>query len=152
MFDIVGFVVEMNDPFFIVMDVKKALAEAKGNVKKAEEIIKKKGLDKAKKKADREVLSGLVYSYIHQTGKVGAMVEMACETDFVASNEKFKSLCKEMAMQVASMDPKDVEELLKQDYFRDTSKKVEDVIKELIGKVGENMKVIRFVRFELGEK
>jgi len=135
-----------------VMDVKKALAEAKGNVKKAEEIIKKKGLDKAKKKADREVLSGLVYSYIHQTGKIGAMVEMACETDFVASNEKFKSLCKEMAMQVASKNPKDVEELLKQDYFRDTSKKVEDVIKELIGKIGENMKVVRFVRFELGEK
>lgn len=135
-----------------VMDVKKALAEAKGDLKKAEKIIKEKGLDKAKKKADREVLSGLVYSYIHQTGKIGSMVEMACETDFVASNEKFKNLCKEMAMQVASMNPKDVNELLKQDYFRDTSKKVEEVIKELVGKIGENMKVVRFVRFELGEK
>lgn len=135
-----------------VMDVKKALAEAKGDAKKAEKIIRKKGLDKAKKKADRDVLNGLVYSYIHQTGRVGAMVEMACETDFVASNKEFKDLCKEMAMQVTSMNPKDVEELLKQDYFRDTSKKVEEVIKELIGKIGENMKVVKFVRFELGEK
>lgn len=135
-----------------VMDVKKALAEAKGDAKKAEKIIQKKGLDKAKKKADRDVLNGLVYSYIHQTGRVGAMVEMACETDFVTSNKEFKDLCKEMAMQVTSMNPKDVEELLKQDYFRDTSKKVEEVIKELIGKIGENMKVVKFVRFELGEK
>lgn len=135
-----------------VMDVKKALAEAKGDVKKAEKIIQKKGLDKAKKKADKDVLNGLVYSYIHQTGRVGAMVEMACETDFVASNKEFKDLCKEMAMQVTSMNPKDVEELLKQDYFRDTSKKIEEVIKELIGKIGENMKVVKFVRFELGEK
>ena len=135
-----------------VMDIKKALAEAKGDLKKAEQIIREKGLDKAKKKADRDVLSGLVYAYLHQTGKIGAMVEIACETDFVASNEEFKSLTKEIAMQVASMNPKNVEELLKQDYFRDTSKKVEDVLKELIGKVGENMKIVRFVRFELGEK
>jgi elongation factor Ts len=135
-----------------VMDIKKALAESKGDLKKAEQIIREKGLDKAKKKADRDVLSGLVYAYLHQTGKIGAMVEIACETDFVASNEEFKSLTKEIAMQVASMNPKNVEELLKQDYFRDTSKKVEDVLKELIGKVGENMKIVRFVRFELGEK
>ena len=135
-----------------VMDIKKALAEAKGDLKKAEQIIREKGLDKAKKKADRDVLSGLVYAYLHQTGKIGAMVEIACETDFVASNEEFKNLTKEIAMQVASMNPKNVEELLKQDYFRDTSKKVEDVLKELIGKVGENMKIVRFVRFELGEK
>ena len=135
-----------------VMDIKKALAESKGDLKKAEQIIREKGLDKAKKKADRDVLSGLVYAYLHQTGKIGAMVEIACETDFVASNEEFKNLTKEIAMQVASMNPKNVEELLKQDYFRDTSKKVEDVLKELIGKVGENMKIVRFVRFELGEK
>lgn len=135
-----------------VMDVKKALNESKGDLKRAEKIIREKGLDKAKKKADRDVLTGLVYSYVHQTGKVGAMVEMACETDFVASNKEFKDLCKEMAMQVTSMNPKDVKELLKQDYFRDTSKKVEEIIKELIGKIGENMKVVKFVRFELGEK
>ncbi len=135
-----------------VMDVKKALAEASGDVKKAEKIIKEKGLNRAKKKADREVMSGLVYSYLHQTGRVGAMVEMACETDFVAKNKEFKDLCREIAMQVASMNPKDVKELLKQDYFRDSSKKVGEVVEELIGKIGENMKVVRFVRFELGEK
>lgn len=135
-----------------VMDVKKALAESKGDVKKAEEIIKKKGLARAKKKADREVGSGLVYAYLHQTGKIGAMVEMACETDFVASNEEFKELTKEIAMQVASMNPKDVNELLKQDYFRDGSKKVKEVIDELVGKIGENMKIVRFVRYELGEE
>jgi len=89
-----------------VMDIKKALAESKGDLKKAEQIIREKGLDKAKKKADRDVLSGLVYAYLHQTGKIGAMVEIACETDFVASNEEFKSLTKEIAMQVASMNPK----------------------------------------------
>lgn len=135
-----------------VMDIKKALAESKGDLKKAEKIIRDKGLAKAKKKADREVTSGLVYAYLHQTGKIGAMVEVACETDFVASNEEFKGLTKEIAMQVASMNPKNVEELLKQDYFRDTSKKVEEILKELIGKIGENMKIVRFVRFELGEK
>jgi len=135
-----------------VMDVKKALAEAKGDVKKAEEILKAKGLDKAKKKADREVKSGLVYAYLHQTGRIGAMVEMACETDFVASNKEFKELTKEIAMQVASMNPKDVDELLKQDYFRDGSKKIKEVIDELVGKIGENMKVVRFVRYELGEE
>lgn len=135
-----------------VMDIKKALAEANNDVKKAEKIIKEKGLDKAKKKADREVTSGLIYSYLHQTGRVGAMVEVACETDFVAKNKEFKDLCKEIAMQVASMNPKDVKELLKQDYFRDSSKKVEEIVEELIGKIGENMKVVRFTRFELGEK
>ena len=135
-----------------VMDIKKALAEANNDVKKAEKIIKEKGLDKAKKKADREVTSGLIYSYLHQTGRVGAMVEVACETDFVAKNKEFKDLCKEIAMQVASMNPKDVKELLKQDYFRDSSKKVGEIVEELIGKIGENMKVVRFTRFELGEK
>ncbi len=135
-----------------VMDVKRALAEASNDVKKAEKIIKEKGLDKAKKKADREVTSGLIYSYLHQTGRVGAMVEMACETDFVAKNKEFKDLCKEIAMQVASMNPKDVKELLKQDYFRDSSKKVGGIVEGLIGKIGENMKVVRFTRFELGEK
>jgi len=134
-----------------VMDVKKALEEAKGDMKKAEEIIREKGLAKAKKKSDREVKSGLIYSYVHQTGKVGAMVEVACETDFVAKNDEFVGLCKEIAMQVASMNPKDVKELEEQSYIRDSSKKVGDLVKELVGKIGENMRIVRFVRFELGE-
>ena len=134
-----------------VMGVKKALEEAKGDMKRAEEIIREKGLAKAAKKSDREVKSGLVYSYVHQTGKVGAMVEVACETDFVAKNDQFVALCKEVAMQVASMNPKNVKELEKMSYIRDGSKKVGELVKELVGKVGENMRIVRFVRFELGE-
>jgi elongation factor Ts len=134
-----------------VMDVKKALEEAKGEMKKAEEIIREKGFAKAAKKSDREVKSGLIYSYVHQTGKVGAMVEIACETDFVAKNDEFIALCKEIAMQVASMNPKNVKELESQSYIRDSGKKVGDLVKELVGKVGENMKIVRFSRLELGE-
>ena len=93
--------------------------------------------------------SGRVYAYIHSTGRVGAMVEVACETDFVAKTDDFGALCKEVALQVASMNPADVEELMKQDYIRDGSKKIEDLVKALIGRTGENIKVIRFVRFAL---
>lgn len=134
-----------------VMDAKKALEEANGDLRKAEEIIAAKGLLKAASKSERAVTSGRVYSYIHQTGKVGAMVEIACETDFVAKTEEFETLCKEVAMQVASMDPKDIEELLHQEYIRDSSKRIEDLLKALIAKTGENMRIIRFVRYNLGE-
>lgn len=134
-----------------VMDAKRALEEAKGDMKKAEEIIAAKGLLKAAAKSDRAVGSGRVYSYIHATGKVGAMIELACETDFVAKTDEFASLCKEIAMQVASMDAKDIEELLHQEYIRDSSKTIEDLLKALIAKTGENMKIVRFVRFSLGE-
>src|SRR3990172_2939453 len=83
-----------------VMDAKKALEEAKGDLAKAEEVIAQRGLTKAANKADREVKSGRVYAYIHGTGRVGAMMEIACETDFVANTDDFGTLCKEMAMQV----------------------------------------------------
>ena len=132
-----------------VMDAKKALEESGGDMKKAEEIIAAKGIVKAEKKADREVKSGLVYGYTHQ-GRVGVLVEVSCETDFVAKNPEFEALCKEVALQVASMEPKDVEELLEQDYIRDGSKKIKDLVTGLIGKIGENIQVRRFVRFELG--
>ncbi|WP_161932190.1 translation elongation factor Ts [Candidatus Chazhemtobacterium aquaticus] len=132
-----------------VMDAKKALEESGGDMKKAEEIIAAKGIVKAEKKADREVKSGLVYGYTHQ-GRVGVLVEVSCETDFVAKNPEFEALCKEVALQVASMEPKDVEELLEQDYIRDGGKKIKDLVTNLIGKIGENIQVRRFVRFELG--
>lgn len=132
-----------------VMDAKKALEEAKGDLAKAEEIIAQRGLTKAASKSEREVKSGRVYSYVHNTGRVGAMVEIACETDFVANTEDFQTLCKEVAMQVASMDPEDVEILMKQSYIRDSSKTIEDLVKALIAKTGENTKVVRFVRFAL---
>jgi elongation factor Ts len=134
-----------------VMDAKKALEQANGDLTKAEEIIRAQGLSKAEKKSEREASAGLVYSYIHQGGKVGVMVEMNCETDFVAKNEDFVNLCKEICLQITSMKPENVEELLKQDYIRDGSQTIEGLIKALIGKTGENMKLRRFVRYELGE-
>jgi elongation factor Ts len=132
-----------------IMEAKKALEEAGGDMSKAEAVIRERGLAKAAKKSDREVKSGVVYSYSHQ-GRIGVLVEMLCETDFVAKNEEFVALAKEIAMQIASMNPESVEELLEQDYVRDGSMKISDLVKNLIGKIGENMQVSRFVRFEIG--
>ncbi len=134
-----------------VMEAKKALEEAGGDMVKAEELIRQMGIAKAEKKTDRTASAGLIYSYIHQGGKVGVILEMNCETDFVAKNDEFVNLCKELSLQIASMNPESVEELLEQDYIRDGSRKIKELIKELIGKVGENMQLKRFVRYELGE-
>lgn len=133
-----------------VIDAKKALEEADGNMGKAEEIIREKGLAKAEKKAGRETGEGLIFAYVHHDGKSGAMVELKCETDFVARTDDFKMLAKEVAMQVASMNPKDVEELLGQEYIRDPKKSVKDLLTEVISKTGENIKLVKFVRMELG--
>src|SRR3989339_1896957 len=105
-----------------VMDAKKALEEAGGDIAKAVEIIRAKGLAKAASKSDREVNSGRVYCYTHGGGSSASMVEVACETDFVAKTPEFEALCKEIAMQVVSMDPKNTAELLAQAYIRDASK------------------------------
>ena len=144
-----------------VMDAKRALEEARENeelrmdngklMKLAEEIIRKKGLDKAEKKAGRETKEGLIYSYIHHDGKSGALVELQCETDFVARTDDFKTLAKELAMQVTGMNPKDVEEFTAQEYIRDPKKSVKDLVTEVIAKTGENVKLVRFVRYGLGE-
>jgi|SRR3989344_2117193 len=133
-----------------IADCRKALEESNGDFKKAKELLKDWGIDKAAKKTDRTVSAGLVDTYIHAGGRVGSMVEVNCETDFVAKTGEFKTLAHEIAMQVAAMDPKDVEELLKQEYIRDSSKNVGELIKETIAKVGENIQVSRFMRFELG--
>ncbi len=135
-----------------VMDAKKALEESNGDVVKAEEIIKAKGLAKAESKSSREVRSGKVYCYTHNGGRVAAMVEIACETDFVADTAEFETLCKEVAMQIVSMNPKDVDELLAQAYIRDAGITIENLVKSLIGKTGENIRVMRFSRFKLGEE
>lgn len=132
-----------------VADCRKALEESGGDYKKAHVWLKKRGLEKAEKKVGRETGEGLVESYIHATGKVGAMVIVTCETDFVARNEEFKNLARELAMQVAAMKPENVEELLNQEYIRDTSQTVEDLIKSSIAKFGENITLKRFERFEI---
>jgi elongation factor Ts len=135
-----------------IADCRRALEENENDYDKALEWLRKHGIEKAEKKAERETMQGVIYSYIHGTGKVGAMVELLCETDFVARTDEFKKLANEIAMQVAAMNPKDVEELLKQEYIRDTSKTIGDLIKESIAKMGENTVCKRFIRMELGKE
>lgn len=134
-----------------VADIREALEKAAGDQKKALGYLKERAEAIAVKKSERDLGSGLVETYMHPGGKVGAMVEVGCETDFVARTDDFKNLAHEVAMQITAMAPADVEELLKQDYIRDSSKTVGDLVKEAVGKVGENIKIRRFQRFALGE-
>lgn len=135
-----------NETSASISDCKKALEETGGDYKKALEWLKKRGLEKAEKKADRETHQGLVEAYIHAGGKVGTLVVLQCETDFVARTDEFKKLAREIAMQVAAMNPESVEELLKQEYIRDTSVTIEQLIKSAIGKLGENITLREFKR------
>ena len=132
-----------------VADVKKALEEAEGDYEKAKDVLKKRGAEIAEKKAARETTQGVVESYVHGNGKIGVLVKLACETDFVARTDEFKNLAHEIAMQVSAMDPKDVKSLLDQEYIRDPKVKIADLIKEVVGKTGENIKVSEFSRIEL---
>lgn len=132
-----------------IADCRMALEESDGNFPKALDWIKKRALEKAEKKADRATSQGLVEAYIHQGGKVGVLVEILCETDFVAKTDEFKFLAKEVAMQIAAMNPKDVEQLVKQEYIRDSSQTIEKLVKSVIGKLGENITIKRFQRFEI---
>ncbi len=148
-----------------VMDCKKALEETDGDAEKAESLLKEKGIASAAKKADRDTDQGLVDTYIHSGGRIGAMIEINCETDFVARTEDFASLAHDIAMQVAAMSPtllaiEDVSNdenvtedqcLLSQPFIKDPSKTIQDLINETIGRLGENIKVRRFQRFSLGE-
>lgn len=129
-----------------IMDVKRALEETDGDERKAREWIAAKAVRTAEKKSDRETGEGFVGSYIHTTGKVGAIVVLACETDFVARTEDFRSLAREVAMQIASMSPESVEELLAQPYIRDAKKTIAEIVKETAGKLGENIVVRTFER------
>ena len=133
-----------------IADCKEALSQSKGNFEKAKEWLKKKGLDKTFSKQIREVKSGLVEVYSHG-GKVGVIVELLCETDFVARTEEFKNLAHELALQVASMNPSSLEDLLSQEYIRDNALTIDTLIKSVVGKLGENIQVGRFERVALGE-
>ena len=127
-----------------VSDCRQALEDTNGDFKKAIEYLRKKAVQKADKKAEREVKSGYIFSYIHHTGRVGVIVSLACETDFVAKNDEFQKLGKELALHICAANPESIEDLLKQDYVRDASKTVHTLIKEVIGKLGENIQVIDF--------
>jgi len=179
-----------------ILECKKALEETGGNLEEAVELLRKKGIAKAAKKAGRETKEGLIHAYIHAGGRVGVLLELNCETDFVARNETFKELANELALQIAAMRPqyvsrdtvpKEVIEkegeiareaalaegkpehiaekiaegkvdkflkevcLLEQPYIKDDKKTIEDLIKEYIAKLGENIQVRRFTRYEIGE-
>lgn len=132
-----------------IMDVKNALTAANGDVKLAKEELHKKGLARAEKRADREANEGLVYSYIHNGSKIGSMVMLTCETDFVAKTEDFAKVAKEIALQVSSEDYEDLEALLNSPYIRDESKKISDLVGELSAKTGEKVELKKFVRFAI---
>ncbi len=147
-----------------LMDCKKALAQTGGDVAAAEAILRKKGFSIAEKKADRVATKGMVEAYIHAVGRIGALVEVNCESDFVARNPEFKDLAHDIAMQVAATNPRfitpedapegdkpaDEECLLMQPFIKDPSKTIRDLITESVAKFRENIRVSRFARFELG--
>ncbi len=155
-----------------VIDCKKALQEAEGDIKKAIELLKKRGIAIAEKKAARATGQGRVEAYIHMGGKIGVLVELDCETDFVANNDVFKQACRDIAMHIAAMAPEYLSEeqvpqdvlesaedkdlylkenvLLFQPFIKDESKTIKDYITELVAKTGENIVLKRFIRFEVG--
>ena len=178
------------------LDCKNALAETDGDFEKASEVLRIKGVAKASKKITRKTDQGTISSYVHAGGKIGVMLEVNCETDFVARNDEFQNLCREVAMQIAANNPiyvrkEEVSEeeienerrilkaeamesgkpeniaekmvagrinkffeeicLLEQPYIRDPKMKIIDLVNNLIAKIGENIVVKRFVRYQLGE-
>ena len=149
-----------------IMECRKALLEAEGDMDKALQILKEKGLLKAEKKAKRATTQGLIEAYVHTGGRIGAMVEVNCETDFVARTDEFKELAHHLAMQVTAIPPQFISKeevpegvdmeletdcLLFQPYIKSPDRTVQDIITETIAKVGENIRVKRFARFELGD-
>ena len=134
-----------------MLDCKKALEEAKGDYDKAIEVVKKRGLAKAEKKADRETNEGYIASYVHANNKVASMVEILCETDFVARNEDFQRMAKDVAMHVVAMNPENLEALMADQFVKDPSKTIEELVKGVSGKIGEKFVLNRFSRFEVGE-
>lgn len=138
-----------------VIRVKKVLEElgdlpAQAGEKKAFEILRKEGFEKAAKREGRETSQGLIETYVHHSGKVASLVELFCETDFVARNELFRELAHNLALQVASMGAENSDDLMKQEFIKDPSKKIEVLVKEVIAKTSENVRIGRIFRVELG--
>ena len=149
-----------------ILECKEALEVSQGDLERAADALRLKGFAQAAKRADRTTNQGLIEAYVHAGGRLGALVELGCETDFVARTPEFKELAHDIAMQVVAMAPDyldkaDMEEgdtrpvaqvsLLQQPFIRDNSCSVGDVVQELAGKVGENVRVLRFTRLALGD-
>ncbi len=156
-----------------VIDCKKALEESKGNLDKAKELLAKRGLELAMKKADRAAKEGRIEAYIHLGAKIGVLLEVNCETDFVARSEDFCAFTKDLALQIAASAPRYVRQedipenilqiqpnqdvfikencLMNQVFIKDTSLTIQDYLNRLIAKIGENIFVSRFVRYKVGE-
>ena len=132
-----------------VADIKNALKEADGNEVKALEILGLRGHKIAEKKADREVKEGIVESYVHSNRKVGVLVILNCETDFVAKSQDFQELAHYLAMQIASMDPKNIDELMEQPFIKEQELTIKELISRYIAKLGENIKVGDFKRYQI---
>lgn len=133
-----------------VIRVKKVLEEFKGDEKKAFDLLRQEGFEKAASRGERATAEGRIFSYLHHTGKIACLVELLCETDFVGKNELFQELGKSIALQVSFTNPKDEKELSDQEFIKDPSKKISDLVKEVIAKTGENIRIGKFVRIELG--
>lgn len=131
---------------------KKALEKTNNDIQKAKKLLSKWGAERVVDKISRSTSQGAIFCYVHHNKKVTGLLELLCETDFVAKNLEFEKLGQELAMQVATNTPLKENELLEQEYIRDPSKKVSDLIKESILKFGENIKIGRFLKWELGEK
>ena len=149
-----------------VMDAKRALDEASGDFDQARVLLRERGMAVAAKRSDRSTGQGLVEAYVHGGGRIGALVELNCETDFVARTDEFRTLARDIAMQVAAMNPQALspeefpddgegdpneQSLLTQSYIREPGRSIGDLIQEVIAKTGENIRVSRFERFELGD-
>lgn len=148
-----------------VMEAKRALEEAAGDMKKAVDIIRERGIAAAAKRSERETSQGVVESYIHAGGRIGVLVEVSCETDFVANTADFRQLARDVAMQIAAMNPAviNVEDrtpelegtdaevvLVAQPFIRDSSRTIGELVRDTVAKTGENVRIKRFVRYELG--
>ena len=132
-----------------ISECKKALTEANGDFQKAKEILKQWGKDLVKKKTERDVKQGIIESYIHSNKKIGVMVEVCCETDFVAKNPDFQKLAHELAMQIAAVCPADENSFLEQPWIKDETKTIKDLVDEYITRLGENIIIKRFIRYEI---
>lgn len=130
-------------------EIQAALKESGGDEDKARVALAEKFGAMARKRADREVKAGVVDAYLHSNGRIGVLLELQCETDFVSRNPEFRTLAHDIAMHVAATTPKDADELSEQEFVKDPSRHIRDLVNEAIGKFGENIKIGNFVRFEL---